>query len=159
MSEYSRNYYKNNKARINKNQRNRYNKNKDIVQKYQREYYKKNPNKIKKIKEKWIKSHKEQVAIFRKRQFGKYKEQWKLIIVGLGLDACRICKYNRCYAAIDFHHIDPKEKEIGLSRIISGQAPTDKNVEKVINEAKKGIPLCCRCHRELHAGFVNLGKL
>lgn len=69
---------------------------------------------------------------------------------------CKICGYNRCLAALDFHHLDPKTKEftIGTAARISFF-----DVESLIEESKKCILLCSNCHRELHAGFLSLPQV
>lgn len=60
---------------------------------------------------------------------------------------CKNCGYNKCDAALEFHHINPKEKSfmINKSNTISW-----KRIEK---ELKKCILLCANCHRELHNGM------
>lgn len=50
---------------------------------------------------------------------------------------CVICGFDRCLAALDFHHIDPDEKD--------GKAETEE-------EASKCVLLCANCHREHHHG-------
>jgi len=51
---------------------------------------------------------------------------------------------------IDFHHIDPSEKDftIGQKRNI------DKNILQ--KEIDKCVCLCANCHRKIHAGLINL---
>ena len=56
---------------------------------------------------------------------------------------CIKCGYNKCIAALEFHHRDPEEKEIRL---------TDRKLEILREEAKKCDLLCANCHRETHAG-------
>lgn len=49
-------------------------------------------------------------------------------------------------AALDFHHVDPEEKEISPSRLASkgwGRARIKKELDKC-------IVLCANCHRKLH---------
>jgi predicted nucleic acid-binding Zn ribbon protein len=58
---------------------------------------------------------------------------------------CEKCGYNKCVAAMDFHHKDPKEKDFGLS----GNGNT-QSWEKLKKEADKCLLLCANCHRELH---------
>lgn len=58
---------------------------------------------------------------------------------------CEICGYDKCIDALEFHHLDPKEKEFGIS---NGNI---KSLEKLKKEADKCILLCSNCHRELHA--------
>lgn len=59
---------------------------------------------------------------------------------------CEVCSYNKCLDALDFHHIDPKQKD-----------PTFESmrywgIEKAKAELDKCQLLCCRCHREVHYG-------
>jgi len=58
---------------------------------------------------------------------------------------CEKCGYNKCVAAMDFHHKDPKEKDFGLSS--NGNTQSWK---KLTEEADKCLLLCANCHRELH---------
>lgn len=58
---------------------------------------------------------------------------------------CEKCGYNKCVAAMDFHHKDPKEKNFGLSS--NGNTQSWK---KLTREADKCLLLCSNCHRELH---------
>ena len=55
---------------------------------------------------------------------------------------------------IDFHHIDPKEKEFNISRkLCLGQKTLKKEIDKC-------VCLCANCHRRVHAGTIeiNLNK-
>ena len=63
---------------------------------------------------------------------------------------CAICNYNRCVEALEFHHIDPTEKELNLG----GVRGNPKAWETIIIELRKCILLCSNCHREVHAGIV-----
>ena len=58
---------------------------------------------------------------------------------------CAICGYNKCLAALDFHHINPNEKETAIAGIFSL-----KQWEYVKQELDKCICVCSNCHRELH---------
>lgn len=65
---------------------------------------------------------------------------------------CVICGYNKCHAAMDFHHINPLEKKRDMGRLImKGYAE-----KTIFEELKKCILLCVRCHREFHAGIITL---
>lgn len=57
---------------------------------------------------------------------------------------CEICGYSRCMAALDFHHIDPNEKDLSFSRGMTF------SLDKFKKEADKCILLCANCHREIH---------
>lgn len=57
---------------------------------------------------------------------------------------------------MDFHHVSSLEKEFNISsRMTSFKA--------IQAELDKCVLLCCRCHREVHAGmhpgFMDLGDL
>lgn len=56
---------------------------------------------------------------------------------------CSICGYNKCLAALDFHHINPDEKEFIITNRIRSWAKIEK-------ELKKCVLVCSNCHRELH---------
>lgn len=64
---------------------------------------------------------------------------------------CQICSYNKCAAALTFHHLDPSQKDFGIS---------DKGYtrawEKVKAELDKCILLCQNCHAEVHAGISTI---
>lgn len=57
--------------------------------------------------------------------------------------SCRICGYDTCPAALDFHH--PGDKDFSISSKASWEA--------ILPELDKCVLLCCRCHREVHYGL------
>ena len=65
---------------------------------------------------------------------------------------CQICGYDRCEQALDFHHIDPSQKDFDISS-------NSYSFEKMKIEADKCALLCSNCHREVHAGFIKLDKV
>ena len=67
---------------------------------------------------------------------------------------CEICSYNRCIEALEFHHVDPKTKEFGIS-----SKGYSRSWEKVKTEIEKCILLCANCHREYHAGKLQLPQV
>jgi len=62
---------------------------------------------------------------------------------------CMICGYNRCIDALEFHHL--KKKRFGLST-----KGLTRSWEKIKKELDNCILLCANCHRELHAGKLQL---
>ena len=58
--------------------------------------------------------------------------------------ACVLCGYNKSHAALEFHHIDPHEKDI--------QIGVKANIawSKIKLEIDKCVLLCANCHREEH---------
>lgn len=57
---------------------------------------------------------------------------------------CVICGYNKCLGAFDFHHRDPNEKDLNLSKM------TSRCFDSVKIELDKCDLLCANCHREIH---------
>ena len=58
---------------------------------------------------------------------------------------CEICGYDKCLCALDFHHLDPTQKDFTIS-----DSNIYKNLDKLKEEVDKCILVCANCHRELH---------
>ena len=61
---------------------------------------------------------------------------------------CTICGYDRCIAALEFHHVDSKQKSFALS--VDGLT---RSWARVQAELKKCVLLCANCHREVEHGY------
>ncbi len=61
---------------------------------------------------------------------------------------CQICGYKKTNSALEFHHINPENKDFNFN--MACNLP----LEKIINELKKCILVCANCHREIHAGLI-----
>lgn len=72
----------------------------------------------------------------------------KRIIEAFG-NCCGICGYNRCPDALEFHHLDPSQKEFTLGSVRA----TPKNWDSLVIELRKCVMLCSNCHREHHYGI------
>lgn len=59
--------------------------------------------------------------------------------------SCAKCGEKRGYV-LDYHHLNPKEKDTTIARLISNCS----SLEKTFQEIKKCIVLCANCHREFH---------
>ena len=57
---------------------------------------------------------------------------------------CSACGYDRCPAALEFHHRDPLTKDLGIKQLY---CCSWVRLEK---ELEKCILLCANCHREHH---------
>lgn len=68
---------------------------------------------------------------------------------------CQICRYDRCLAALAFHHLDPSQKDFTIAQRMGF---TELN-DELKAELDKCVLLCCRCHTEVHAGLHNLAGL
>jgi hypothetical protein len=62
-----------------------------------------------------------------------------------------LCGYARSAAALQFHHVDPIEKEFSIS--YDGQSRALATVQA---EAEKCVLLCATCHAEVEAGVARL---
>lgn len=56
---------------------------------------------------------------------------------------CEKCGCSKYYL-IDFHHLDPTEKDFTISN------NSHAKIETLMKEINKCIPLCSNCHREFH---------
>lgn len=68
----------------------------------------------------------------------------KLKAIDLFDRKCCECGYCKNYSALEFHHIDPTQKEFNWDTL------KFKSWEKIIIELKKCILYCSNCHREFH---------
>lgn len=59
---------------------------------------------------------------------------------------CVHCGYNKCIAAMEFHHLDPSEKDYEPARLFGQNQPR----EIIKRELDKCLLLCANCHREEH---------
>lgn len=75
----------------------------------------------------------------------KYQEKKNIIQELKSQCKCAKCGDNRGYV-LDYHHIDPSEKENTIARMTSNNYELDK----VYDEIKKCVVLCANCHREFH---------
>ena len=79
----------------------------------------------------------------------KARRRTKRILVNEAGGACLICGYNRCIAALEFHHRDRKTKLFALSR----QGVT-RSIAEARAEARKCVLLCSNCHAEVENGVT-----
>lgn len=60
--------------------------------------------------------------------------------------SCEKCGYDKCPGALGFHHLDPSQKDFGISRV------RGRNLNEIIKkELDKCMLLCANCHAETHA--------
>lgn len=67
---------------------------------------------------------------------------------------CSICGYDRCQAALEFHHPDPKGKEADPSQSVYLWSWKRAKIE-----IDKCLLVCSNCHREIHYGLCKEEKL
>lgn len=65
---------------------------------------------------------------------------------------CVCCGYNKCNTALEFHHLNPKEKEFTFSMALA----SPKSWILLVEELRKCALLCANCHREVHLGITEV---
>jgi hypothetical protein len=75
-----------------------------------------------------------------------WRQRTKVKLVEYKGRKCKICGYDGCIQAMEFHHLDPKEKDF----TISGKS---WSFERLKEESDKCVLVCNRCHTEIHAGL------
>ena len=77
-----------------------------------------------------------------KKRYDENKNEINLLKEG---KSCEKCGYNKCVAALDYHHIDPSTKIDTVAKL-----STHSSLEMAMKEIQKCILLCANCHREFH---------
>ena len=82
----------------------------------------------------------------------KRRNKLKVMAVEYKGGRCQVeeCGYNKCLRALEFHHLDPNEKDFSV-----GEKGYTMSWEKVKNELDKCIMVCANCHREIHEAIEN----
>lgn len=82
-----------------------------------------------------------------------YRQKRKSDLIYIMGEKCQICGYNKCDAALEFHHCNSNEKDFNLS---NGNC---RSLEKDLHEARKCILLCANCHREVEYNNLKLNPV
>ena len=64
---------------------------------------------------------------------------------------CSNCGYNKCVRALEFHHLNPEEKDFGISKTLT------KSISALKEEVDKCVLLCSNCHAEEHQRLYEAG--
>jgi hypothetical protein len=86
----------------------------------------------------------QQITAYKKRR----RQQLREWVAGLKL-ACIRCG-ERDYRCLDFHHVDPTQKEFCIAHAIHSCYPKSRIEEEI----DKCVLLCANCHRKEHASIV-----
>jgi transposase-like protein len=73
----------------------------------------------------------------------------KAILVADAGGSCVVCGYDRSVRALEFHHLDPADKRLEVSR-----DGVTLSLEDARAEARKCVLLCSNCHAEVEAGVT-----
>lgn len=90
----------------------------------------------------------------RSENVSKRRRKVKQSLVEYKGGKCEKCGYNKCVAALDFHHLDIDEKQFNISN-----KGLTLSIEKMKKEVDKCILLCSNCHREIHFNFDTSSEL
>ncbi len=90
-------------------------------------------------------------AEYLKKAVAKRRKKIRVMAVATKGGTCGVCGYNRCIGALEFHHPDSSKKEFSISS--DGMTRLWKRVQ---SEIRKCILVCANCHREIHAGMLQL---
>ena len=81
----------------------------------------------------------------RKHRERKRSRERKAFVDSFKAKGCALCGYNKCMAALEFHHPEDNKK-IEISQCWS--------MEAIKKEIHKCTCVCANCHREIHAGLI-----
>lgn len=81
---------------------------------------------------------------YQKKYSDKGRTQKQKAVSYLG-GKCSKCGYDKCLSALEFHHLDPKTKDINPSQLMRFVS-----FDKLKSELDKCVLLCANCHREEH---------
>jgi transcription elongation factor Elf1 len=101
-----------------------------------------NPEKMQKYRRDWYNNNKERAykkVQDRKKLLQEWMQEYKSKLI------CSKCEENHP-ATLQFHHVDPSEKEVTVSQTISKGWSTSR-IEK---EISKCVVLCANCHAKHH---------
>jgi len=77
-----------------------------------------------------------------------WRKRAKIKLVEYKGGKCKKCGYNKCVDALEFHHLDPNEKDFTI-------AGKSYSFERLKSEADKCIMVCSNCHKEIHYELNN----
>ena len=99
-------------------------------------------------------STEEERLISRRKQYVKNVQNRRNKIKEMAIEykggKCKICNYDKCNSALEFHHLDPSIKDFSI-----GQKGYTRSWEIIKQELDKCILVCSNCHREIHSGIID----
>ncbi len=84
--------------------------------------------------------------ISRSQSVVNWRKRTRRELIGYKGGKCKICGYNTCMEALDFHHLNPLEKDF----TISGKSWSFETLKKEVDKCEL---LCRNCHTEVHQGL------
>jgi predicted HNH restriction endonuclease len=84
----------------------------------------------------------------------KRRKKIRLMAIESAGGKCRLCGYQECPEALEFHHLDDTGKDFSIS-----DKGHSRSWARVKAEIAKCVLLCANCHREVHAGQRSLDEI
>lgn len=85
----------------------------------------------------------------RSKSVVSWRKKTKIKLIEYKGGKCMFCGYKKCIEALDFHHINPKEKDFTISGKSWG-------FDRLKKESDKCVLVCNRCHTEIHSGLISV---
>jgi predicted transcriptional regulator len=89
----------------------------------------------------------------RAERVAKRRRKLKELLVRDAGGRCCLCGYDRYVGALEFHHVNPSEKQLSISNY-----GTTASLERLREEATKCVLVCSNCHAEVEAGVTRLDR-
>jgi transposase-like protein len=90
-------------------------------------------------------------ATCRSTRVSERRRRIKQLLLDEAGGACLVCGYDRCVAALHFHHLDPATKSFALA--LGGNT---RSLDRARAEASKCVVLCANCHAEVESGLTDV---
>jgi hypothetical protein len=84
------------------------------------------------------------------RVLQKGRDRKQILLEAAG-GKCMICGYDKVRQALEFHHLERSTKCFGLNV----NEIKNRSWDDVLEEFKKCVLVCCRCHVEIEAGLIS----
>jgi transposase len=81
----------------------------------------------------------------------RWRRSAKLRLVEEAGGKCVLCGYDEFPGALQFHHVDPKQKAFGLA-----MRGLTRSIEELRREAAKCVLVCANCHAKVEWGSATL---
>ena len=81
----------------------------------------------------------------------KRAKEAKELVNSIKSSGCILCE-EKDIVCLDFHHLDPKIKDMSLSKACN----SGWSNERILKEIKKCVILCSNCHRKVEAGTLTI---
>lgn len=94
---------------------------------------------------KYRKDHREAGRVYTRKWREGLFEMYRQILLKKFGDFCPHCFETYPFRVYHFHHLDPTQKEIEISKLLRC-----KNKERFLKEVAKCVMLCANCHLWLH---------